>query len=185
MKNKLQIVDLAFLAICIATGMVAKKFVSPFTNVLTDFIRIPGGGAATAFSVMFLTMGCSVTNWPFAGTVAGFVQGMLAIFLGMSSYQGLLAIVTYTVPGIMIDIVRKFLKLNNEIYFMTACCVANTTCAFVSNLLVFHLQSMAFVLWMLVAASFGIGAGVLGNLVYQKLGNAIQIGRTRECVKNG
>ena len=41
--------DLVFLAICVALSLVAKRIISPVTNGLTDFFRIPGGSAAAGF----------------------------------------------------------------------------------------------------------------------------------------
>ena len=53
MKQRKPLRHLAFLAICVALSLVTKRIISPVTNLLTDMIRIPGGGAATAFSLMF------------------------------------------------------------------------------------------------------------------------------------
>ena len=63
MKQKIPLRHLTFLAICIALSLVSKRIVSPITNLLTDLIRIPGGGAATAFSLMFLLVGLYLRNW--------------------------------------------------------------------------------------------------------------------------
>jgi len=54
MKQKVSLRHLTFLAICVALSLVTKRVISPVTNLLTDFLRIPGGGAATAFSVAIL-----------------------------------------------------------------------------------------------------------------------------------
>ena len=60
----------------------------PFTAILTDFVRIPGGSLATGFALAFLVIGVSLVPVRGAGTLMGFVQGAMALFLGMSGYQG-------------------------------------------------------------------------------------------------
>lgn len=183
MKKKIPTVHLTYLAICIVMGLMAKRIVSPVTNMLTDFIRIPGGSAATAFSIMFLAVGCSAVNYYLAGTCSGFVQGIIALILGMSGYQGLLAIITYTIPGVVIDLIRRILKRIDLTYFVVCCCMANTLCACISNLLVFHLRSIALLLWLLIAASFGTGAGIVGNFIYIKISQTMDFRRMRYAKK--
>ena len=172
MKKSLQTRHLVFLSLCVCGGMIAKRVVTPVLNPLTDLIRLPGGGAAAAFSLLFIVLGCSVTDWPFAATLSALVQGALAFALGMTGYQGAFTLLTYTVPGVATDIVRHFTPRGSEIYFFLSCCLGNLLCAVVSNLLVFHLRSLTLLLWLLVAACFGGLAGMLGHLVYRRLEKA-------------
>lgn len=169
MKHNVPLRHLTFLAICIALSLVTKRVISPVTNLLTDLIRIPGGGAATAFSLMFLLVGTSGLHWRWATTAAAFVQSLIALSLGMSSYQGLFAVLTYSLPGLVIDLFRMFFPLRDKTYFSLACAAANTAGAFLTNLLVFQLEGIAFLLWMLVAASVGLFGGLLGELLFQKI----------------
>ena len=172
MEKTIQTRHLVFLSLCVCGGMIAKRVVTPVLNPLTDLIRLPGGGAAAAFSLLFIVLGCTVTDWPFAATLAALVQGALAFCLGMTGYQGMFTLLTYTVPGIATDIVRRFTPNGSEIYFFLSCCIGNTLCAVVSNLLVFHLRSLSLLLWLLVAACFGGLAGMMGHLVYGRLKKA-------------
>ena len=169
MKRVMTTRELVFLSICIVLSLVSKRLVSPFTNLITDFVRLPGGGAATAFSIMFLVIGCSRISWSFAGTMATFLQGMLAIFLGMSGYQGAMIVFTYTFPGIVIDLIRAIVPHRGYAYHLIVCSAANTAAALISNLLVFHLKSTAFLLWILIAMWFGVIAGFLGGEVDRRL----------------
>ena len=176
--------QLTFLAVCIALSMVTKRIVSPVTNILTDFIRIPGGGAATAFSLMFLLVGTTTLNWRWAASYAGFIQSLIALSLGMSSYQGLFALLTYTVPGVVIDLFRRFYPKKDKIYFSLACAAANTAGAFLTNILVFKLEGISFVLWMLIAASFGLLGGLLAEEVYGRIFHITEFKRDTPCQEN-
>ena len=169
MKQRIPLRHLTFLAICIALSLVTKRLISPVTNLLTDLIRIPGGGAATAFSLMFLLVGTGGLNWRWATTAAAFVQSLIALSLGMSSYQGLFAVLTYSLPGLVIDLFRMLCPRRDKAYFSLACASANASGALLTNILVFRLEGIAFLLWMLVAASVGLFGGLLGELLFQKI----------------
>lgn len=172
MTKTIQTRHLVFLSLCVCGGLIAKRVVTPVLNPLTDLIRLPGGGAAAAFSLLFIVLGCTVTDWPFAATLSALVQGTLAFCLGMTGYQGAFTLLTYSVPGVATDIVRRFTPKGSAIYFFLSCCLGNLLCAVISNLLVFHLRSLTLLLWLLVAACFGGLAGILGHLVYGRLKKA-------------
>lgn len=168
--GKITVPQLAFLAICIALGLTCKRFISPITNILTDFIRLPGGGVAAAFSIMFLVIGASVTSWKIAGMTAGFIQGLLALSMGMSGYQGLLALVTYTVPGIVIDCARVVSSQRNRYFYISVTVLASVINAAFSNLLVFRFSGKLMILWLLVAASSGAAGGCICGIIADRLG---------------
>lgn len=168
-QQKLPLDQLVFLAICIALSLGTKRVISPLTNILTDFIRIPGGGAATAFSLLFLLIGTARLQWNWAAAAGGFVQSLIALAMGMSAYQGAFAVLTYTLPGVVIDLFRRFCPYRGKTYFSFCCAAANTAGALVTNLLVFRLHGTAFALWMLVACLMGIIAGFLGGVLFRRL----------------
>jgi len=169
MKNKISLRHLTVLSVCIVLSLISKRIISPLCNIVTDFIRIPGGGAATAFSLMFLIVGTGHIRWRWAATAAAFVQGLIALSLGMSSYQGMFAVITYTLPGIVIDLFRSLCPKRDALYFMLSCGTANLSGAFLTNLLVFHLKGLVFFLWELVAVSMGFLGGLLGYCLFQRI----------------
>lgn len=183
-KNKEDLRHLTFLAICIALSLVTKRVISPITNILTDFLRIPGGGAAAAFSLMFLLVGTYSFRWRWAAAYAGFAQGVIALCLGMSSYQGLFALLTYTVPGVVIDLFRMLYPSKGSDFFCLACAAANTAGALLTNLLVFRLRGITFVLWMLVSCIFGLLGGMIGSELFKRMESMPEFGEKTICQKN-
>lgn len=181
MKQKVPLCHLAFLGICVALSLVTKRVISPITNLLTDFLRIPGGSAATAFSLMFLVVGTSRLKWSWATTATSFVQSLIALGIGMSAYQGAFAILTYTLPGAVIDLLRRFYPRRNMTYFSLSCGAANTAGALLSNLLVFRLEGVPFLLWMLIGCIFGLCGGFLGGILFAKLENIPEFRRFMQC----
>ena len=181
MKQKVPLCHLVFLAICVALSLVTKRVISPITNLLTDFLRIPGGGTATAFSLMFLVVGTSRLPWRWAGAAAGFVQSLIALSMGMSAYQGAFAVLTYTLPGVVIDLFRRFYPHRDHAYFSLSCGAANTAGALLTNLLVFRLEGVAFLLWMLIACVIGLFGGFLGGVLFQRMEKIHEFRRFIEC----
>ena len=181
MKYKVPLCHLAFLAICVALSLVTKRVISPITNLLTDFLRIPGGGAATAFSLTFLVVGTAGLRWSWATTAAGFIQSLIALSMGMSAYQGGLAVLTYTLPGLVIDLMRRFYPHRNKTYFSLSCAAANTAGALLANVLVFRLGGTAFLLWMLIACGMGLLVGSLGELLFRRIVQIPEVRRMMSC----
>lgn len=184
MRQKIPLRHLTFLAICVALSLVTKRVISPITNLLTDFIRIPGGGAATAFSLMFLALGTGRLHWRWATTAAAFIQSIIALSLGMSAYQGGFALLTYTLPGLVIDLFRWLYPHRDKAYFSLTCAAANTAGALLTNVLVFHLKGIAFLLWMLIACIIGLFGGLLGEVLFRRIERIPEFRRITECQKS-
>lgn len=184
MKQKVPLPHLSLLAICVALSLVTKRVISPVTNLLTDLIRIPGGGAATAFSLMFLIIGTAGIKWRWATTAAAFVQSIIALAVGMSAYQGIFALLTYTLPGFVADLLRMTCPKRNMTFFVVTCALANSAGAFLTNLLVFQLAGITFLLWLLIAACMGILGGLLGDMLYQRLIGISEYRRIVSCQRN-
>lgn len=163
--------DLAVMALVLVLGLFSKRIVSPVTGLLTDFFRIPGGSAAVGFSMAFLLIGRQMVSLPFAGTLMGLAQAGLALALGMSGYQGALALITYSLPGLVLDL-ASCLPLGGLPGRVLACALACLTSAGLSDALVFHLRGPSLVLWLLLAVLSGILGGWLAHLVLKRLENA-------------
>ena len=165
------------MALCLALGLLSKRIVSPLTNLLTDFFRIPGGSAAVGISLGFLIIGKQMVRLPCAGTLMGFVQSLLAIALGFSSYQGLLAVITYTLPGVTMDLTALAIRRGGALQCIVSCVLSCVVSALMSNWLVFHLRGLSLLLWLLLAALSGLMGGWCASMVSEKLKHAIRMGR--------
>ena len=64
---------LNFMALCCVLGLVVKKIVNPFANILTDALHIPGG-IGTSFSIMFLVIAAEIVRMKHSGMMMGAVQ---------------------------------------------------------------------------------------------------------------
>ena len=159
--------ELAVMAICLTLGLLAKRIISPLTNTLTDFFRIPGGSAAVGFSLAFLVVGKHMSHVPCAATMMGFVQSLLALALGMSVFS-------YTFPGIVIDVTAYFIKQRGTLYCFVSCILGSVVSALISNMIAFHLKGISLVLWLLLSALSGALGGYIAGLVSTRLSKIIK-----------
>ena len=170
MKNKSyftlkQLCMMSFLAVL---GMFIKPIISPVFNLLTDFIRIPGGSVTAGFSMLFLVFAAAVTQKFGTATLMGVVQAFIALNMGISSIVGLLVFITYSLPGLAIDTVLctpLFTKLTQKDRMALAGAMGVLTGAGFTNMLYYNLSVVPFLLFYL----FGILSGGLGGWFAYKI----------------
>jgi len=165
-KNKhiYTVKELCLIAMMSAFGMFAKPLFSPLFNVLTDFIRIPGGSVTAGVSMMFLIFTAQVINKNGTAILMGVLQATIALSTGISSVAGILVFITYTVPGIAIDLVlctNIFKNLSTKFKMALAGALAVLCGAGASNVLYFHLSPIPFILFY----TFGIISGGIGGFI--------------------
>ena len=160
-----------FMMICCVLGLFLKRVISPVTNIVTDFIRMPGGGVAGGVTMSLLVLGASLSKRRWAGTFMGLLQGLLALALGMGGYQGPFAVITFTVPGIAIDAARYFMRGEPEktgLFYVAGSAAAGVS-AIASNLLVFRFKGLTFLLWVTLAMCAGLLGGLISGLLYKRI----------------
>lgn len=160
-----------FLALCCTLGLFAKKLISPFSNVVTDALHIPGG-VSTAFSLMFLVVAAGITKQKWSATLMGAVQSVLALAFGMGGGMGILAPVGFILPGVMIDLVvtlQKSREREQTVRLFLANVLASMTAALSADLLAFRLPGPALAVYLGVAATSGGICGYLAGILCGRL----------------
>ncbi len=181
---------LNFMALCCVLGLVTKKLINPFANIITEALHIPGG-ISTGFSIMFLVIATEIV-WDnsfrrqnqsdskkqpsrlmkHCGILMGIVQGFLALCLGRVGSMGLLAPIGYIVPGIAIDLIyyignRFCFNRTERMVFANA--LAAVMASVIANMIVFSLKGPVLWLYLSVSATSGTIYGFLAVTVVGKL----------------
>lgn len=172
MKNKFTIKEICLMGIMAALGVAAKPVFSPFFNLITDFIRIPGGSCTAGISMLFLVFMSAYTHKFGTAFLMGAVQAVIALGSGVSAVVGMLVFITYTLPGLAIDFVMcssLFKKMNTKIRMMLAGASGVLAGAGSTNILYFHLSFVPFLLFYI----FGILSGALGGYIAYILQNKL------------
>ena len=166
-KSKLTM--LIFMALCCLLGLLAKKLINPFANLITDNLHIPGGISA-GFSLMFLVIAAELVTVRRSGIMMGAVQGALALITGRVGSMGALMPLGYLLPGITIDLVYACTKkLPPEERMVFANMAAAVTASLTANLIVFHLWGAVLGLYLTVSAVSGLLWGLLGTQLVKRL----------------
>lgn len=167
MKN-IKLRRIVFLALCCDLSLIGKRLISPVANILTDFLRVPGG-IGTAFSLMFLVLAAMLMPFFGCGALMGAVQSLIALSLGMMGSMGALSPIGYIVPGIVIDCtvyITKRVRMSDDITAILSNILASAAAVFAANAIIFRLKGLPLALYLSVAATGGAICGSLcGNLV--------------------
>jgi len=166
--RRFSIKDLVLIAVMAAVGIAVKAVVTPIIHLASAALFIPGGALAGGLYMMWLVMAVGITGKLGAATLAGLIQAILVVLTGVGGSHGLLSLVSYTLPGLVIDV---WLLISRH----RVCCLL---CAFIScilanlcgtaavNLIFFHLPVIPLLLSLAVAAfSGGIGGILSRNLL--------------------
>ncbi len=160
------------LAILASLGVVCKPLLSPIFNVLTDFIFIPGGSTLTGFTLSFLLIGASLTPTKCPATKMAFIQSVLALCMGVSGYQGAFVLVSYTIPGVVIDLLlqpklRK--RCGEQLALAIAGMCATMAGALCTNSAFFQLETIPFILFLSMGAISGLCGSQIAFYLVKRL----------------
>lgn len=155
--------ELLLIAAMAALGVAMKPVVVPLAHLVSTPLMIPSGALAGGLYMMWLVMTFGLTGKRGAATLAGFVQAILVMISGVTGSHGVMSLVSYTMPGLMIDLVFLVLrrKIDNLPLAVIAGAVANVTGTTCVNFIFFDLPLIPLLLSLTVAVfSGGVGGAV-------------------------
>lgn len=165
--------DLVVITMSAALGIAIKPIVAPLAQIITGPLFIPGGVVAGGFYMLWLILGYGLTgNKPGTAFLIGLIQGFIVILQPFANH-GAFSLVSYSAPGIAVELVYLFLRgpVSPGRAFIGGV-AANLTGSFlvmtvVMKVAVWRLPFAPFAL-MLLAATLAGGLG--GVLAYGLLG---------------
>ena len=155
---------------CAGLGIAIKPVIVPLAHIITGPLFIPGGAVAGGFYMLFIVLPAGLIQKPGASTLTCVVQALLVIITGVIGSHGIMSLLTYVAPGILVDlfllvfILRKKSVDAAAIFF--AGILANLTGTFASNLVFFRLPVIPLMLTLVSAAlSGGLGGLIAWQIV--------------------
>lgn len=157
------VLNLIIIAVVSALGIATKTIVVPLVHIITGPLFIPGGAIAGGFYMFWIVLGAGIVKKTGTGTLIGIVQGILVIATGTMGSHGIMSIISYTLPGIVVDIVFLFSKNRkyNSLHYVFGCMAANVTGTLISNILFFRLPFASVILILSAAALSGTVGGLI------------------------
>ena len=163
--------NLLFLTLCCDLGLFSKRLIAPAANILTDFLRIPGG-IGTSFSLMFLVVAAELVPIFGCATLMSIIQSMIALSLGMVGSMGILSPIGYIVPGIVIDLIFLLSRktgLGTDLTLTLANMLGAASAGLAANFIVFHLPGIPLALYIVVALASGAACGSFAGVLAKRL----------------
>ncbi len=173
MLDRYSTFDIIVIAFMAAIGLATKPIIIPLTHMVTGPLFIPGGAVAGGFYMLWIILSAAIVNKRGAATITAFTQALIVIITGSFGSHGMISIFTYTLPGLMIDIVFLLFnrRFNHILDFFAAGIIANLSGIYLSNLFFFKLPLIPLVLSLLC----GILSGGMGGLIAYKINERIKI----------
>lgn len=164
--------DLIIIAAMAAIGIAIKPVATNLVHIVSTPLMIPGGALAGGLYMMWLVVAMGITGKRGSATLVGIVQAIIVIIAPVTGSHGIISLVSYTMPGIVIDI--ALLLIGHRV-----CCLpctflagilANLTGTVIVNLIFFQLPLVPLLLTLVVAAFSGGLGGILSWQVLKALG---------------
>ncbi len=97
--------DMVVIAMLASLGIATKPIVAPVMNAASGLFMLPGGALQSGIFMFWLIAARILTGKTGAATLAALVQGLMVMLIGIMGNHGLLSIITYSLPGVAIDLV--------------------------------------------------------------------------------
>ena len=163
--------DLVIIAIMAAIGLSIKPVISPLSKLISTPLMLPGGSFAGGFYMMWMVLALALTGKPGAATVFGFIQAVVVLVQGTYGNHGALSLLTYTIPGIVVDIVGLAF-VNKKLLFshLSLCAVANITGAMIMAIIIFRHPLPMLIVTLCTSLASGIIGGYFSWFIHYELG---------------
>jgi ABC-type thiamin/hydroxymethylpyrimidine transport system permease subunit len=164
--------DLVLIAAMSALGIAIKPVVVPLAHVVSTPLMIPGGALAGGLYMMWIVVAFGLTGKHGTTLLVGFVQAILVMITGVSGSHGAMSLISYTMPGLLVDVVFLLLRrgIDSLPLSMLAGMLANLAGTICVNIIFFSLPLIPLLLSLCVAAFSGGVGGVLSWLLLEALG---------------
>lgn len=155
--------DLVIIAMMSALGVAVKPLVVGLVHIITGPLFIPGGSLAGGFYMMWIVLGAGLVKKRGTATLIGLVQSIIVIAAGVYGTHGIISLVTYTLPGLTVDLLLWLTRQEPEekMGMFIGGIGANLCGVLLSNVIFFRLPLVP----LLFSISAGALSGALGGLL--------------------
>lgn len=151
--------DLLYIAIMAAMGLAIKPIVTPLIHLISAPLMIPGGSLAGGFYMLWLVLAKWLVPRFWSGFIAGLAQAIIVLLTGIFGSHGILSIVSYTLPGLMIDLFYLIPIPKNVFKSVILGIAANCTGSIFVSLLLLRLPFIPIITSLALAAISGALGG--------------------------
>ena len=114
MLKKLSTFDAVIVVLMAATGLAIKPVIGPLLKIIGSAFLISTGSIAGIVYMIFPMLALLIVRQTGTATLTGLIQGVIVMIVGIYGSHGILSLLTYSVPGIFIDLgfllIRQYRK---------------------------------------------------------------------------
>ncbi len=170
MLNRISTLDAVFIALMSACGLALKPIVGPLFKLIGSAFLIPSGSLAGAVYMIWPSLAILTVRRVGAATLVGFIQGIIVLVTGIYGSHGILSLLTYTIPGLTIDLVYWLIRGFQARWLMFfPAAFGNAAGSAVVGIIVMHIPLLPLIFGLLPAFIFGGIGGLLSLLLYAGL----------------
>lgn len=165
--KRFTVYDLVIMAVMAALGIAVKPIVVPLAHAICGPLMIPGGAVAGGFYMMWIVIAYGIVGKPGTAALTALIQALLVMFTGIAGSHGIMSLLTYAAPGIVMDLALLLIRHR-------ACCrgccaiggaAANLTGTLCVNLVFFQAPD----LYLAVMIGTAVLSGAIGGLLAWEL----------------
>ena len=173
--------DLIIIAIMAAIGLGTKQIVRPLVSLVSVPLGIPGGAIVGGFYMLWLVLTKRLAPKLGSGFLFGLTQALVVMILPFGSH-GIFTLITYTLPGIAVDLIDlAFLSKNNTVLCsLIEGALANFIGSLSVLILIFRLEWRLTLFISLVALLTGNIGGIIAHYIAKQLAGMIEIEKAED-----
>lgn len=165
--KRFSVKELVIMSLLATVGIVIKPAISGVTHVITSALYIPAGSVSGGLYFMPIIVGVSLIDKKFVGLIICLIQAMIASVTGVYGSHGLMSLITYTIPGIFLDLAYFLLHNidNSHIVCILSGGICNIIGALIINYIFFMLPIIPLIFSLLLACCSGMVGGFVAGIV--------------------
>ncbi|MHA1243179.1 MAG: ECF transporter S component [Candidatus Heimdallarchaeota archaeon] len=162
--------DLIMIAVLAALGLGTKQIVRPVIEIFTRILVIPGGAIAGGFYMLWLVLAKRFVPKFGSGIFFGIVQALVVLILPFGSH-GIFTFITYSLPGLAIDIIELLNRKNKNAFLFSVIdgAAANVIGSVAVSIFIFDMPIEILLFVMLLAILSGNIGGVIAHLIMKQI----------------
>lgn len=170
MFNRISTLDAVFIALMAACGLALKPIVGPFFKLIGSALFIPSGSMAGAIYMIWPMLALLTVKRIGSATTVGLIQGIIVLVTGIYGSHGILSLITYIIPGIMIDLVYLLIhRFHNVLVISLPAAFGNASGSVIVGIIFMHIPFIPLVIGIIPAFIFGAVGGFLSLILYKWL----------------
>lgn len=170
MLKKLNTLDAVFITLMAACGLAVKPIVGPFFKLIGTALFVPSGSMAGAIYMIWPMLALFVVRRFGTATMVGLIQGIVVMVTGIYGSHGVLTLLTYSVPGIAIDLVYFLIRRSKKRWLMALpAAMGNLSGTLLVGIIIMHLPKIPLIIALAPSFVFGALGGYFSWLIYKWL----------------